>query len=92
MRIALTQKKKTWTGQTLCVWRLAVDLRERGHETFLVAPHRPDEIADELLRLLQDGALRERLAAAAHKSVTERFARDRYLDATERVYAMVLHH
>ncbi|MCK4284311.1 MAG: glycosyltransferase, partial [Candidatus Brocadiae bacterium] len=63
-----------------------------GTNGLLVAPHRPDQIADALLRLLQDGALRERLADAAHKDATERFTRDGYLDAIEDVYAMVLRH
>ncbi|MFH1998935.1 MAG: glycosyltransferase family 4 protein [Planctomycetota bacterium] len=33
----MTQKKIGWSGQSIQIWDLAVGLRERGHEVFLVA-------------------------------------------------------
>lgn len=61
-----------------------------GVNGLLVEPHSPDQMAGAVLRLLSDDALRERLAAAAYRTATETFTRDRYLEKVERVYAMVL--
>ena len=37
MRIAISQKKKGWGGQAAHAWGLALGLRARGHEVFLLA-------------------------------------------------------
>ena len=47
-------------------------------------------LADAILRLLSDGALREALCAAAQRKVREQFSLERMLDATEQVYGEVI--
>lgn len=54
-----------------------------GVTGFLVAPENPPELAERLLQLAADGALRERLGAAARARVRARFTADRMVREIE---------
>jgi glycosyltransferase involved in cell wall biosynthesis len=53
-------------------------------------PHDPDSIAEGLLRLLNDPALRSRLAAAARASAVERFALPHIIDTNIAYYKRLI--
>jgi polysaccharide biosynthesis protein PelF len=55
--------------------------------SILVRPGRPDDIADAILRLLDDPAQRRHLGAAARARALERFTLQTVLDAYRRSYA-----
>jgi glycosyltransferase involved in cell wall biosynthesis len=58
-----------------------------GRTGLLVPPGRPDALADALSRLLQDPALRQRLATAAEDDYRERFTADVMARGYEGLYA-----
>jgi glycosyltransferase involved in cell wall biosynthesis len=53
------------------------ELVDDGVNGLLVAPDEPEALADALIRLHRDPALAERLTAAAHRTVRERFDGER---------------
>jgi glycosyltransferase involved in cell wall biosynthesis len=58
----------------------------------LVPPERPDAIADAVLRLLGDGALRARMGAAGREAALERFDVERAADVYVQAYEAALAH
>ncbi len=65
------------------------EIVEHERNGLLVVPDVPDALAQAIIRLLQDAALRQRLAAAGLESV-ERFSLDRMMACTYGVYERVL--
>jgi glycosyltransferase involved in cell wall biosynthesis len=65
------------------------EIVEHERNGLLVVPDAPDALAQAIIRLLQDAALRERLAAAGLETV-ERFSLDRMMACTYGVYERVL--
>jgi glycosyltransferase involved in cell wall biosynthesis len=63
-----------------------VDVVVPGRTGILVAPGRPEEMADAVLQLLGDARLRARLGALAASHVRTRFAMAATADATARLY------
>lgn len=58
-----------------------------GETGFLVAPHDPTAMADRIVQLLRDPALRTRMGAAALKRARERFTVERMVEETVAVYS-----
>jgi glycosyltransferase involved in cell wall biosynthesis len=56
----------------------------------LVPPERPEEIADWIVRLHEEPALRERLADAAYARVRDRFSVERQADMLHEAYLVAL--
>lgn len=65
---------------------------EEGVTGLLVPPRDPQGLADALLTLLEDAALRSSLGAAGRRSVIERFSAERMVQDTLRVYQRVAMH
>jgi len=63
---------------------------EHERSGLLVDPHRPDQLAEAILRMLGDAGLRKRLAEAAYRDATEKFTREKYLEKIERTYRTAL--
>lgn len=63
---------------------------EDGVTGLLTPPDRPGELADALLRLMNDRALRERMGRAARERMIEHFSVDAVLDRWEEVFAQTL--
>lgn len=61
-----------------------------GHDGLLVAPGDVDALASAMLRLADDPAERERLAANAYRTAHARFGIDRNASAVRAIYDMVL--
>jgi glycosyltransferase involved in cell wall biosynthesis len=57
-----------------------------GETGFLVPPHAPSEIADRLVRLLEDSTLRARMGAAGRLAAERKFDLTSNLDALMHVY------
>ena len=57
-----------------------------GETGFLVAPHDPRALADRIVRLLKDPALRAQMGAAALTRARERFTVERMVEGTIDVY------
>jgi hypothetical protein len=66
------------------------EIIEDGRSGVLVEPDDPGALARALTRMLNDHALRERLAAAGYERVLERFACERMGAEYERLYATLL--
>ena len=62
------------------------ELVEDGVNGLLVDPDNPDEIADAILRLLQDDALAQRLGEAGRKLVEEKYSVEAVLPQNIRFY------
>lgn len=62
------------------------ELVEDGVNALLVDPDNPDEIADAILRLLQDDALAQRLGEAGRKLVEEKYSVEAVLPQNIRFY------
>jgi glycosyltransferase involved in cell wall biosynthesis len=58
-----------------------------GETGFLVAPHDPPAMADRIVRLLRDPALRTRMGAAALERARARFTVERMVEETVAVYS-----
>lgn len=65
---------------------------EDGVTGLLVEPERPGAIADAVLRLLGDDALRARMGSAGRGAATERFASERTADVYVQAYEAALAH
>jgi glycosyltransferase involved in cell wall biosynthesis len=65
---------------------------EDGVTGLLVPPERPQAIADAVLRLLGDHALRERMGAAGREAAIERFDAERAADVYVNAYKSALAH
>jgi len=65
------------------------DVVKEGVTGLLVAPDRPDELAQEILRLLRDPERAQRMGAAAREAVERELPRARFLDRTADLYADV---
>ena len=63
-----------------------------GETGFLVPPRDHEAMAEAIVRLLKDTALRERMGAAAIRRVREKFSADRMVQQTLRVYRRVARH
>jgi phosphatidylinositol alpha-1,6-mannosyltransferase len=63
------------------------DVIEEGRSGLLVAPGRPEALADAIARLCEDRETRTRLVAEARRSVVERFSWDAVVRETERAVA-----
>jgi glycosyltransferase involved in cell wall biosynthesis len=63
------------------------ELITHGVTGVLVAPGRPEELADALVALLEDASRAEALRVAARRRVEERFSLDRMVAAHEALYA-----
>jgi glycosyltransferase involved in cell wall biosynthesis/ribosomal protein S18 acetylase RimI-like enzyme len=61
-----------------------------GIEGLLVPPRRPDRLADAILRLLRDPAMRDRLGQAARARAVERFDERRVADTIVSLYGGLL--
>ncbi|MFO1302421.1 MAG: glycosyltransferase family 4 protein [Burkholderiales bacterium] len=61
-----------------------------GTTGLLVPPRNPPALAQALVRLMRDDALRARMGRAAHEYAQSSFGIDRMLDAMERVFANVV--
>lgn len=59
-----------------------------GENGFLVDPHRPDQIADRVLRILKDPALAERLGRQARRRA-QAYRPERVADQTMEVYRQI---
>lgn len=57
-----------------------------GESGLLINPFHPEEIANALIRLLEDAPLRERLGAAARQRVMERFSLEHLVVENEKLY------
>ncbi|MCD6416964.1 MAG: glycosyltransferase family 4 protein, partial [Planctomycetes bacterium] len=64
-----------------------VDHRENG---ILVDPHSPEQLAESIIRLLEDERMRSRLGKTARETACTTFSRERCLKDTERVYEAAL--
>jgi glycosyltransferase involved in cell wall biosynthesis len=53
-----------------------------GHNGLLVAPRDAEQMAAAILRLLNDGSLRQRLGAQGRQTVVQRFSIEHYVDKT----------
>ena len=62
------------------------DVVEEGVTGLLVAPDRPDELAQEILRLLRDPEHAQRMGAAAREAVEREFSSARFLDRMADLY------
>jgi glycogen synthase len=63
------------------------ELIDHGRNGLLVDPGRPESIAEGIVALLSDPALRDRLAAAGRQTVAARFATDVLVARNEEFYA-----
>ena len=66
------------------------DVLVDGKTGFLVAPHDPHAMADKLVRLLKEPALRERMGTAALTRARTAFAVDRMVEGTLDVYERLM--
>ena len=57
-----------------------------GTTGLLVPPRHPEELADAIVRLLEDEALRRRMGAAGHDLVRQRFTAERMVEGTLAAY------
>ena len=62
------------------------ELIEPGKHGLLIDPTRPTEIAESIIRLLQDDVLSETLGRKGLKRVRDRFSIDRAVELNERFY------
>ncbi len=62
----------------------------QGESGFLVDPNDPDDVADRMGQILQDGALRERMGCRARLIAKDRFHPDRVAERTREVYYRAL--
>ncbi len=60
---------------------------EDGRTGVLVEPRDPNQLAGAIIRLIEDGPLRSRMAAAGYARVRERFTVERMVAGTAAVYA-----
>jgi glycogen synthase len=63
------------------------ELLEHGENALLARPEDPQSLADEMLRALEDAALRRRLVDGGRRLVRSRYAEGVVIPAYERVYA-----
>ncbi|NQU41989.1 glycosyltransferase, partial [bacterium] len=66
------------------------EVNQDGHTGLVVKPANPKALADAILSLIQDSALREKLAAQAHKRALERFSARRLGDDLREAYRKIL--
>jgi len=66
------------------------EIVEDGVNGFLVQPKHPEAIAERILELNEDGALRRKLGEAARRTVLERYTADRILGQYEEIYEKVV--
>jgi glycosyltransferase involved in cell wall biosynthesis len=66
------------------------EIVEDGVNGFLVQPKHPEAIAERILELNEDGALRRKLGEAARRTVLERYTADRVLGQYEEIYEKVV--
>ncbi|UCD44667.1 MAG: N-acetyl-alpha-D-glucosaminyl L-malate synthase BshA [Candidatus Bathyarchaeota archaeon] len=66
------------------------EIVEDGVNGFLVQPKHPEAIAQRILELSEDGALRRRLGEAARRTVLERYTSERVLSQYEEIYEKVV--
>jgi glycosyltransferase involved in cell wall biosynthesis len=62
------------------------EIVQDGQTGFLVPPYRPDIIAERIIQLLGDPALRARMGAAGLKRAREQFSEDRYVGDVAELY------
>ncbi|HEY2741431.1 MAG TPA: glycosyltransferase [Gaiellaceae bacterium] len=81
-------------GVSVVATRVAAvaEVVDDGVTGVLVPPERPDAIADAVLRLLGDGALRVRMGAAGREVALERFDVERAADVYVQAYEAALAH
>jgi glycosyltransferase involved in cell wall biosynthesis len=63
-----------------------------GETGLLVEPRASEALAHAILRLMRDGHLRERLAAAGERRVREHFSIEQTIELTEKAYREILRH
>jgi glycosyltransferase involved in cell wall biosynthesis len=66
------------------------DVVEDGVDGFLAEPGDVEALADRLVRLAEDRELRARMGAAGRVRVPERYAVERLIDDTDRLYRSLL--
>jgi hypothetical protein len=66
------------------------ELLEAGSEGMLVLPDDPDAIAEAVLTLAQDSALRQRLGAAGRSRAMSEFTLERLAERTQRLYRQLV--
>lgn len=66
------------------------EIISHGYDGFIVDPHRPDEMAGAILRLLQDDALRKTMGARARENVDKRYNAHVYAQRMGNIYHNVL--
>jgi glycosyltransferase involved in cell wall biosynthesis len=65
---------------------------EDGVTGLLVAPERPEALADAILRLVEDVELRAQMGAAGREAATQRFDADQVTDVYVQAYQAALAH
>ena len=63
----------------------AAEIIQEGRTGFLVDPDHPAQLADRLVRLLEDEALRQKMGAAGRQLVAERYAFPRFEEDLSRL-------
>jgi len=61
-----------------------------GVTGFMVPPRDPESLADRILKLLRDEALRRQMGAAGRRRIEEKFTIERMVSETERLYEGLL--
>jgi len=72
------------------MWGGPSDVVKDGETGFLVNPLQTAVLADRLLRVLQDGALAERMGAAGRARAADVFSLERHLDEVEALHAEMM--
>src|SRR5262249_31639220 len=66
------------------------DIATNDVHALLVPPREPVALGEAILRLMQDGALRKRLASAGAIRVRDAFSLEAWIDAYSRLYDLML--
>ena len=66
------------------------DLVQHGTNGFLVAPGDVEELADALMKTLNDKGLAEKMGKAGRKMISERFSADHMVRSIEKLYCKLL--
>lgn len=72
------------------LWPGNAEVIEDGQTGFLVAPFAPEPMADQVLNLVEDGALASTIGYAAQRQVRRSFSLERMVHAYESMYAALL--